>query len=187
MHEAELLLCFLRPLTNAGFEYMVTGSVASIIYGQPRLTHDVDLVLELQADRVSEFASLFPEEEFYCPPVDSILSEVDRPAEGHFNLIHQDSGFKADIYAKGEDALHQWAFERREIIELDDVNIWVAPPEYVIIRKLEYFREGGSDKHLQDIRSILATSGDVIDNASLQKLIEEMGLEKQWEQLGRHQ
>jgi hypothetical protein len=141
------------------------------------------LVLELQAERVGEFVSLFSGEDFYCPPEEAILSEVGRPAEGHFNLIHQSTGFKADIYAKGDDKLHLWAFERRQKIELDDVNVWVAPPEYVIIRKLEYFREGGSEKHLEDIRHILTTSPDMIDLASLQKRIEEMGLKKQWEQV----
>ncbi len=56
----------------------------------------------------------------------------------------------------------------------------LAPPEYVIVRKLEYYREGGSEKHLRDIRSMLAVSGEQIDRASLREWIERRGLQTEW-------
>jgi hypothetical protein len=56
----------------------------------------------------------------------------------------------------------------------------VAPPEYVIIRKLEYFREGKSEKHLRDIRSMLAVSAAAIDRALLETKIAELNLEPEW-------
>ena len=183
MHEANLFLYFLKPLNDAGFDYMVTGAVASIIYGQPRMTHDIDLVLELRTEQVGEFRGLFSEDEFYCPPEDVILTEIARETRGNFNIIHLDTGFKADIYPKGNDKLHLWAFGKRQKIELEGVDVWVAPAEYVILRKLEYFREGGSLKHLDDIKQMLAISPDVIDRKLLQEQIEENGLEKQWQQV----
>lgn len=183
MREANLFLYFLRPLNEAGFEYMVTGAVASIIYGQPRMTHDIDMVLELRTEQVGEFRGLFSEDEFYCPPEDVILTEIARETRGNFNIIHLDTGFKADIYPKGNDKLHLWAFGKRQKIELEGVDVWVAPAEYVILRKLEYFREGGSLKHLDDIKQMLAISPDVIDRKLLQEQIEENGLEKQWQQV----
>ena len=183
MHEADLFLYFLRPLSDARFNYMVTGAVASIIYGRPRMTHDIDLVLELRTEQVAKFRAMFPEDEFYCPPKDIILTEIARETRGHFNIIHQATGFKADIYPKGNDKLHLWAFSRRQEIDLGGVDVWIAPPEYVIIRKLEYFREGGSSKHLNDIKQILTISKDMIDEELLQEQIEENGLKKQWQQL----
>jgi len=183
MQEADLFLYFLKPLSDAGFDYMVTGSVASIIYGQPRMTHDIDLVLELRAEQVSEFISLFSEDEFYCPPKDVILTEIARQRQGHFNIIHQATGFKADIYPNGSDRLHLWAFGRRQKIDLSGVAVWIAPPEYVILRKLEYFKEGGSSKHLVDIKQMLAISPDIIDLNLLQEQIKENGLKRQWQQL----
>jgi len=183
MYEPDLFLYFLKPLSDGNFVYMVTGAVASIIYGQPRMTHDIDLVLELQADQVSEFISLFSEDEFCCPPKDVILTEIARQTRGHFNIIHQATGFKADIYPKGKDKLHLWAFSRRQKIDLSGVNVWIAPPEYVILRKLEYFREGGSSKHLNDIKQMLTISPDIIDRKLLQEQIEENELKKQWQQL----
>lgn len=56
----------------------------------------------------------------------------------------------------------------------------VAPPEYVILRKLEYHREGGSEKHLRDIRAMLALSLVPIDRAALADWLARLGLEAQW-------
>jgi hypothetical protein len=58
--------------------------------------------------------------------------------------------------------------------------IMVAPPEYVIVHKLEFFREGGSDKHLRDIRTMLAVSGDLINRPELGEWIRDRKLEAEW-------
>ena len=54
--------------------------------------------------------------------------------------------------------------------------MWVAPPEYVILRKLLFFREGGSSKHVRDVRALLAAQGDKLDYAALERLAEERGV-----------
>lgn len=106
--------------------------------------------------------------------------EIAREANGHFNAIHVDTGYKADFYTAGREELHGWAIQAARRLEYHGEAIMVAPPEYVIIRKLEYFREGGSDKHLRDIRSMLAVSGDQIDNKVLSVWIERRELGKEW-------
>ena len=58
----------------------------------------------------------------------------------------------------------------------------LAPPEYVIVRKLEYFREGDCEKHLRDIRAMLAVSGEQLDRAALDEWIHRQGVEAQWKQ-----
>ena len=128
--------------------YMVTGAAASIIYGEPRLTHDIDLVLELKKEEADKIVAAFPDTDFYCPPRDLLQLEASRSLRGHFNLIHHETGFKADVYLVGKDELHHWAISRRKKMDIEGESIWVAPPEYVILRKLEYFREGRSEKHL---------------------------------------
>lgn len=62
-------------------------------------------------------------------------------------------------------------------------SIRLAPPEYVILRKLEYHREGGSEKHLRDIRAMLAVSGDLLDRTALQDWIARLGLETEWKRV----
>jgi predicted nucleotidyltransferase len=80
----------------------------------------------------------------------------------------------------GDDKLHLWGISKRKELEIEGEHVWVASPEYVIVRKLEYFREGGSEKHLKDIASILAVSPDQIDFDQLREKISAYGLEKEW-------
>ena len=182
MHEANLFLVFPRLLNSLGLSYMVTGSVAGMIYGEPRVTHDVDLVLQLGVERIDEFVELFGPSEFYCPPREVIATEITREVRGHFNLIHQETGFKADIYPVGRDELHKWAMAKRRKIRVEETDVWLAPPEYVIIRKLQYYEEGGSEKHLRDIRRMLELSSDVIDMDQLNQMVGRYGLAGQWKE-----
>ncbi len=124
----------------------------------------------------------FPDEEFYCPPTDVLAIEVRRGQRGHGNLIHHASGFKADIYI-AHDELHRWALANRRRLMMGDVSVAVAPIEYVILRKPEYFREGGSQKHLRDIRGMLEVSAKQIDHRLLEQWIARLGLATQWQTL----
>jgi hypothetical protein len=180
MPEADLLGLFAVPLEKAGLPYMVTGATAAILYGQPRTTNDLDVVLELKSADLPRLRAAFPETDYYLPPDEVIAVELARHQRGHLNALHHDSGFKADLYPIGEDALHHWAFPRRQTVSHGGHTIHFAPPEYVILRKLEYFREGGSTKHLTDIRAMLAISGDVIDRTPLSEWITRLGLKTEW-------
>lgn len=169
---------FAERLKAVGAEYMITGATAAILYGQPRVTNDVDIVVALGEQHFRALLRMFPEEEFYVPPESVIRAEAARSLRGHFNLIRLETGFKADIYLVGTDPLHAWALPLRRRIEWEDVVLQVAPPEYVILRKLEYFREGGSTKHSFDIQAILRTTE--IDNAALATWVGRLGLEDTW-------
>ncbi len=180
MPEPNLFKIFTARLNKIGIRYMVTGAVAAIIYGEPRLTHDIDLVIELKLEEVKKIQQAFPSEEFYCPPEEAIKLEIKRPSRGHFNIIHRETGFKADCYLMGDDKLHHWGISKKRALDVEGEPVWVASPEYVILRKLEYFREGGSEKHLKDIASIVAVSPEQIDFDQLQEKISVYGLEKEW-------
>ncbi len=180
MPEANLFLMFTQRLNTLGIAYMVSGSVAVIIYGEPRLTHDVDLIVVLEREHIARLPKLFPPAEFYCPPAEVIAVEVAREQRGHFNIIHHETGFKADLYLSGRDPLHAWGLARARQLEVEGQVLSVAPPEYVIVRKLEYYREGGSQKHLRDIRSMLNTSPEAIQSAELEQQIAARGLQEAW-------
>lgn len=171
---------FVSPLNKIGLPYVITGAVASIVYGEPRLTNDLDLVVMMRIEDVKKFVEAFPAAEFYCPPVEVLTIEIRRPYRGHFNLIHHETGTKADIYLAGEDELHQWALSKKRQFALEKEKVWVAPPEYIIVRKLEYFREGGSEKHLKDIAGMLELSSNEIDFKQLERFVQRYRLEKEW-------
>lgn len=180
MQSPEPFLIFTRQLNRLAVPYMVSGSVAAIYYGEPRMTNDVDIIAFLRQEDMGRLEKAFPPEEFYCPPREVLKMELAREQRGHFNLIHHDSGFKADIYLTGNDSLHTWGLAHSVKADLDGDEVVFAPPEYVIIRKLEFYREGGSPKHLRDISRMLTGLGETWDRQTLDLMLRQQGLEAQW-------
>ena len=174
---------FVAPLEAAGItDYMISGSVASIEFGEPRATLDIDLVLLIDANRCAEWVPLFPPEDYYLPPIEVIQLEIGRPSRGHFNIIHISSGLKADCYPSRSHPCLDWAIRHRRRRSLPTCEAWFAPPEYVILWKLEFFREGREGKHVRDIRGILSVSGDEIDMDFLRQAVATLRLEDEWKQ-----
>jgi len=151
------------------------------------LTHDIDLVVELKTQDAGKIIEVYPSSEFYCPPVEVIKVEAKRQHRGHFNLIHHETGFKADVYLMGEDSLHDWGMSKRRQIDMEGKILWVASPEYVILRKLQYYREGGSEKHLRDIAGMVEISREQIDFKELENKINENSMGKEWEAAKRYE
>ncbi|OGU82282.1 MAG: hypothetical protein A2279_00790 [Stygiobacter sp. RIFOXYA12_FULL_38_9] len=181
MEILNLFSLFTERLSAHKIEYIVTGSVASIVYGEPRLTHDIDLVLVLKENKVEELVSAFPVDLFYCPPKEIIINELKRSSRGHINLIHHETGFKADIYFVGQDDLQAWAIRNRKTIDLLGKELFIAPPEYVIVKKMEFFKEGHSQKHLTDIAGMLKHSGALINLDIINDFAAKFNLEEVWE------
>ena len=93
MNDPSLISLFVRPLNLLRIPYMVTGGVASVVYGEPRFTRDIDLVIRLQARDSTRFTSAWSATDFYVPPVEVIQEElVDRPTlEGWANRLGVES------------------------------------------------------------------------------------------------
>lgn len=184
MQEHDLLKLFAAPLEAAHIDYVITGAVASILYAEPRLTHDIDMVVHLNMRDAKRIPVIFPKREYYCPPEEIILAEIKRPVGAQFNVIHHDSGFKADFFLHGDDPLHEWAFSNKRRMPIgDEYDVWLAPPEYVIIRKLQYLAEGGSDKHLRDVRNMTAIMEDHIDLRFIEMQASRLGLVDFWQRV----
>ena len=180
MPEPDLIELFVGPLKSEGIRYFVSGSVAAMLYGEPRVTHDIDLVVFLRATDIAKLPKLYPPPEFYVPPHDVIAAEVARSQHGCFNVIHTNSALKADFFTANRDELHAWAFRNLKRYTARGLIVALAPPEYVIVRKLEYFREGGSDKHLRDIRGMLYVSREQINRTDLDAWVQRCGVEAEW-------
>jgi hypothetical protein len=178
--EPDLYDVFVHPLHAAGVHYMIVGSVASMHFGEPRFTMDVDLVVQLNDAEVAKIAQIFSAEDYYVPPPEVIAQEMRRAQHGHFNVIHLNTGLKADFYPPRRGADWSWVWERRRCDDIEGHETWFAPPEYVILAKLEFHREGGSEKHLRDIRGMLAVSGDQIHHRLIEDTAVKLGLAQQW-------
>lgn len=172
------LFSFIDPLNRAGIPYAIVGSVASGVYGEPRATNDVDLLILIRPDDVAALVSSFPEDDFYITPAETILEELARGRGAHFNVIAQHLMMKADFYPSPEHDVDWLARRQRGVIEGREV--WLASPESVILHKLLFMRESGFAKHGRDIRGMLAVSGGLIDFAWLEERIQQLGLVEQW-------
>jgi len=94
MPEADLISLFAVPLERAGLPYMITGAAAAILYGQPRTTNDLDVVIELKVTDLPRLRTAFPEKDYYLPPDEVIAVELGRAQRGHLNALHHDSGLR---------------------------------------------------------------------------------------------
>ena len=180
MPEADLSLLFLRPLNQLKLRYIIGGGVAAILYGEPRFTNDLDLVVFLRQEDIPRLAAAFSAPDFYFPPTDVVMAEIAREQRGQFNVLHVPTGFKADIYTTGRDEFNAWAFRNARTLDFKGEPVRVAPPECVIVRKLEFFRAGGSDKHLRDIRTMLKVSGEQINQTDLNEWVQRQGVAAEW-------
>jgi hypothetical protein len=178
MQDPDFIALFVAPLEAAGIRYMITGSVASSIYGEPRNTLDIDLVVLIEASQIQLLPQLYPKDDYYLPPSDVISIESRREAHGHFNIIHHHTGLKADIYLSRNHPSMPWALAHTRRVPTPACQITIAPPEYVILHKLEFYREGGSQKHLRDIAGIIEQQD--LDLDFLDKTIHSLHLELQW-------
>ncbi len=162
---------------SQGIEYFLVGSMATMYYSRPRFTQDLDLVVRIKSSQVSGFENLFPVEDYYSPPKEVLRDEVIR--KGSFNLIHQDSGIKVDIMLdKGTD-FYISEFSRRKNLEMaPGLEVYIASPEDLILKKLDFYREGESEKHLTDIREVIMSVN--VDNSYIEEWVTRLGLTKEW-------
>ena len=179
----DLIAVFAPRFDASGIEWMIAGGVASIVYGEPRLTQDLDIVASITAAHADRFAGQFPEPEFYCAPPEVIAEEAGRDAFGHFNVMHLETGARADVYLAGKDALARRGLAARRTIQLLGRTVPISAPEDVILQKLRFRQKGASDRHLRDVRAMLRVLGDSIDRTALARDAGELGLTAEWAEM----
>ena len=180
MTEPSLISVFVRPLNQLRIPYLITGGVASVIYGELRLTRDIDLIVRLAASDAPRFAGAWSPAEFYVPPVEVIAEESRRPAYDHFNVSHHETTMRADVHLPGNDPLPAWALGHPTHRRVDDDEVLVAPIEAVIVSKLRYYQVDKSDRHLRDIREMLRFSRDLVNFPELERWATRIGVEREW-------
>lgn len=178
MEQSELMRLVVRVFESLDIPYMITGSQASAYYGEPRFTRDIDIVAEIQEEQMNDFVKFFPANEFYCDK-DMIKTEIKR--RGQFNIIHAASGLKIDIILTKETPFSKAEFSRRRRSKVfSDQETNFATPEDVIIKKMDFYSQGGSEKHLRDIAGILKISGDAVDLTYISEWAQRLNLTDIW-------
>lgn len=177
MTQSEVFGYVIDILERLGIPYMITGSVASVAYGEPRLTLDMDVVIDMTPEQAEALAASFSPE--YYADLEMMRSAL--KVRGHFNVIHPLSGVKVDFFVLKATPSSQGAFTRRRRDAFDAQRAAsFATPEDVILGKLDYYRQGGSPKHLEDIRGILRISGSRLDLGYIDRWAAQMGVAEIW-------
>lgn len=178
MKQAELLSRTIAILERIGIPYMVVGSVASSTYGDPRMTRDIDIVVDLDEASAQQLCDAFPPDDYYVSREAALDATLHRT---QFNVLHPDSANKIDFMVAGHDAWGREQVRRRQrVLILPDTEGFAASPEDIILSKMRYYQEGGSEKHLRDISSMLTISRDRIDRAYIERWAATLGVTQIW-------
>ena len=167
-------------LEAIGADYVIWGGVAAVAYGEQRFTHDMDVVIKLNADDAHFMAKALEEDGYHV----SLPSVLDALWGGFFNVIHLETNIKVDFFVPRFDSILQWAFQHRRRLPFDEIRqASFMPPESVILTKLQAYQDSGSTRHLDDIEGILRVSGPELDLAYVDREAARIGVFGTWREL----
>ena len=144
-------------LGSAGFEYMLTGSVAMNYYSQPRMTRDIDIVVSLVSSDSSRIVKIF--ESDYYVSADAVADATRQ--RSMFNIVHLESVVKVDFIVRKESKYRRLEFDRRQQIRVGDTRFWIVSKEDLILSKLCWALDSRSELQLGDVRNLLSTNPDL--------------------------
>jgi hypothetical protein len=168
--ELDVLRVVSERLGAAQIPYMLTGSYALAFYTTPRMTRDLDLVISLAEDDIAAIVSLF-EPDFYVDG-DAVRSAV--LSQRQFNLMHLKSGIKVDLIIRKAAEYRQIEFARRKEVNFAGVKTWIVTREDLILSKLVWSKDSGSELQQRDVRALL---DDDVDHAYVQQWATRLGVD----------
>lgn len=181
MSQQELLKLVVRTLDNTGIEYMLTGSVVSSLQGEPRSTHDIDIVVAIKPHAARDLADAFPAPRYYLTQ-ESILDAIRN--RSMFNLLDTDTGDKADFWLLTDEPFDHSRFKRRHMEQVLGMTVSVSSPEDTILMKLSWAkRSGGSEKQFSDALHVYEVQSAKLDMEYLRRWAKTLGVESLLKQL----
>ncbi len=140
----------LDRLQRLGLKYYVTGSTALAQYAEPRMTRDMDVVVD--SSPVGYERRIRPAfEDAYL-----VADLVHTPMKALGSVIHRTELAKADLILRFGDRWARAAMDRR--LDLDDPVLgrtWFSTAEDLLLAKLEWSEGGRSELQLRDCQSLV--------------------------------
>ena len=155
--ELDVLRDVTLRLESGGIPFMLTGSMAMNYYAQPRMTRDIDLVIEIAIDQTDVFVALF-EEKYY---VDRHAVAKATAQRSMFNLIHNDTILKLDCIVLKNDEFRREEFARRKRVTIGDFQTWIVSREDLILSKVYWARNSKSELQIRDVKNLLTADCDI--------------------------
>jgi len=160
-------------LERLGIAYMLTGSMALVCYAMPRMTADIDIVIEVVMDDADKIIKEF-EPDYYVPRL-RVRDAIAR--KSMFNLLHQEKIVKIDCVIRKDTEFQKQAFAQRKKIRFaGDFDVWIIGREDLILSKLHWAKDTKSEMQIRDAASILRNGydKDYVENWAKQLGIEEL-------------
>jgi len=173
----EVAASITRALENLGVRYLIGGSLASSVHGEPRSTNDVDLLVDFRAEHIRPFVEAIRADYYVSEPA---VQEAVRSGH-HFNVIHMDAAVKVDLFLAGNDPFDLERLEVRQPLRLPtepESLVYVDTAEHSVLRKLEWYRRGGeaSERQWRDVVAILRIQGSRLDPSRLSMWAPHLGI-----------
>lgn len=173
----EITLLVIAALERLEIRYLIAGSLASAIHGEPRATRDADILADVRSEHVQLLCEMLE-------PQFNISKEAIKEALTHrssFNVIHFESLFKIDIFVPKDRQFDQQEFQRRSmrvVAHNPEKRAYVASAEDVILAKLDWYRQGNevSEQQWRDVTGIFKANQDRLDVRYLQQTANELGV-----------
>jgi len=169
LEELEVLKIVSERLEAAQLPFMLTGSFAMAYYGKPRMTRDLDIVVSLNEDDVPAIIAALSAE-FYID-AESVRTAV--VSQRMFNLMHLATSIKVDLIVRKGSEYRQVEFARRQQVELNGVRTWIVSREDLILSKLVWAKDSGSELQRRDVKTLLHES---MDRAYLERWAARLGV-----------
>lgn len=170
--ELEVLKAVAQRLGAAGIAYMVTGSIAMNYYAVPRMTRDIDVVVELSPGDTDRIYNTF-RDDFY---IDREAARQAIVTKGTFNIIHKTFVIKVDFIVRKDSEYRLAEFPRRRQVSVEGFDLFLTAPEDLIISKLDWARDTRSEVQLTDVRNLLAHVQD-LDRSYLERWVNRLDLD----------
>jgi len=179
--QQQLLAKVIQALEDSGSQYMLTGSFASSMLGEPRLTHDIDLVVLMPEDAIPKLLASFPPPDFF---LDKAKVEEAIKRKSMFDLINVTEGDKVDFWILTDDPFDMARFSRRRKVFALGMGLFVSSPEDTILAKLRWAKmSGGSEKQFHDCLRVYEVQHDSLDKKYLSDWVATLGLSEYWTRL----
>ncbi len=176
--QLEFLKLISARLGEANIPYMLTGSVALAVYAVPRMTRDIDLVIDVEADDVARLPPLFATDCYIDEH--SVQEAVAR--RGMFNIIHNEWILKADFIVRKDEPYRRAELDRRRQVNLGNFELWVVAPEDLLLSKLCWGRESDSALQYNDAAQLVRSVPN-LDWGYLNKWSPQLGVDTILEKL----